>query len=403
MTQTQPALERLKAQMAQVQAIRNAAAVLEWDQQTYMPPGGAAARAEQMGALSTISHALATGDETARLLEDAETAADGLGPDDDDDAYVRVARRDFNRAVKLPTALVAEIARTATLAHEQWAQARAENDYARFAPWLAKSLELTRQVAGHLGYEGGEMYDALLNQYEPDMKASQVRATFEAIKPTLLRLVQAVAAQGPSATNDSVLHQAYDRDTQRRFGEQIVTALGFDWARGRQDQAVHPFCTSFSRGDVRITTRFDDHFLPAALFGSMHETGHALYEQGIAPRFDGTVLGGGASLGVHESQSRLWENLVGRSRAFWQRYYADLQAAFPDALRDVSPDAWYRAINTVSPSLIRVEADEVTYNLHILLRFEMEVEMLEGRLSVADAPQAWNAKMEEYLDLIQLG
>jgi carboxypeptidase Taq len=231
------------------------------------------------------------------------------------------------------------------------------------------------------------------------MKTAEVRAMLDAIKPTLVALVKAIDVQGPEASDDSVLRRLFPEASQEAFGRQVVTALGFDWTRGRQDRAVHPFCTSFTRGDVRITTRFDERFLPTALFGSMHETGHALYEQGVAPRYDGNVLGGGASLGVHESQSRLWENLVGRSRPFWRRYYGDLQAAFPEALGDVAAETWYRAINSVSPSLIRVEADEVTYNLHILLRFEMEIEMLEGRLSVADAPAAWNAKMEEYLGL----
>ncbi len=399
MTQTDGALNGLKARMAEAEAVKGAAGVLGWDQQTYMPPGGAAARADQFGVLSRIMHEMATGAKTGRLLERAERETAGADPDGDDAAYVRVARRDFDQATKLPTALVEEIARTSTLAHEQWARARAESDYARFAPWLEKQLDLARQVAGLLGYGGGEMYDALLDQYEPGMKTAEVRAMFAAIKPTLVGLVRAVAARGPDAVSDTVLKSEYPEDAQEAFGRKIVSAMGFDWARGRQDRAVHPFCTSFTRGDVRLTTRFDRHFLPTALFGSMHEAGHGLYEQGIAARYDGNVLGGGASLGFHESQSRLWENLVGRSRPFWRRFYPDLQAAFPHALAGVAPDDFYRAVNKVSPSLIRVEADEVTYNLHILLRFEMEVEMLEGRLSVADAPQAWTAKMEEYLGL----
>lgn len=384
--------------MAEIRAIHDASAVLGWDQQTYMPPGGAGGRAEQLAVLGAISHRMETDDETARLLEGAEREAGDLTDDSDEAAYLRMARRDFDHAAKLPTALVAEIARVTALAYEEWSQARAASDFSRFAPWLEKVLDLNRQVAGHLGYQD-EMYDALLDQYEPGMKTAQVRSLFEAVKPTLVGLVKDIAAQGPDAVDDSILAREFPEDRQKKFGETVVSALGFDWTRGRQDKAVHPFCTSFTRGDVRITTRFDTHFLPMALFGSMHETGHALYEQGVAPRYDGNVLGGGASLGVHESQSRLWENLVGRSRAFWQRFYPDLQAAFPESLGDVSPDAWYRATNKVEPSLIRVEADEVTYNLHILLRFEMETEMLVGRLSVADAPAAWNAKMQEYLGL----
>lgn len=398
MTETRPIFERLKARLGEVHALGGAAGVLGWDQQTYMPAGGAGARAEQLAVLGAISHRMATDDETARLLEGAEREAGGSSADDDTAAYLRVARRDFDLAVKIPTDLVAEMARVTTLAFEEWTQARGANDYARFAPWLEKVLELNRRVAQHLGYQG-ELYDALLDQYEPGMTAAQVRTMFETIKPDLVSLVRAVAERGPDAIDSSVLTRDFDEEAQKKFGEAVVTALGFDWSRGRQDRAVHPFCTSWTRGDVRITTRFDKNFLPTALFGSIHETGHALYEQGLAPRYDGNILEGGTSLGVHESQSRLWENLVGRSRPFWQRFYPDLQAAFPQALGDVSPEAWYRAINKVSPSLIRVEADEVTYNLHILLRFEMEVEMLEGRLSVADAPHAWNAKMQEYLGL----
>lgn len=397
MTQIHSSLDKLKAHMAQVKAIGDAAAVLGWDQQTYMPPGGAGARAEQLGALTTIHHQMATGLETARLLEAAEAEASDLAPDSDDAAYLRVARRDFDLAIKLPAALLSEIARTSSLAHEQWSHARAENDFSRFAPWLEKNLELTRQVASYLGYAGGEMYDALLDQYEQGMKTADVRAMFSAIRPTLVALVKPVEAKGPDHVSDEILHQTYDIEAQKQFGTKIVSAIGFDWNRGRQDQAIHPFCTSFTRGDVRITTRFDPKFLPMSLFGSMHETGHALYEQGIAERYAGNILGDAVSLGVHESQSRLWENLVGRSRPFWQCYFDDLKAAFPAALHNADCEAWYRAINKVSPSLIRVEADEVTYNLHIMLRFELEVEMLEGRLAVKDAPAAWNAKMSEYL------
>lgn len=384
--------------MGEISAIHGAAGLLGWDQQTYMPPGGGGARAEQLAVLSSIAHRMGTDDETARLLSGAERETGNGAGDDDEAAFLRIARRDFDQATKLPTTLVSEMARVTALAYEEWTQARAASDFGRFAPWLEKVLDLNRQVAQHLGFDG-EMYDALLDQYEPGMKTAQVRAMFEAIKPTLVGLVRDVTAQGPGAIDASALSREFPEDAQKRFGETVVSALGFDWARGRQDRAVHPFCTSFTRGDVRITTRFDTHFLPMALFGSIHETGHALYEQGVSARYDGNVLGGGTSLGVHESQSRLWENLVGRSRPFWQRFYPDLQAAFPQALGDESPDAWYRTINRVWPTLIRVEADEVTYNLHILLRFELEVELLEGRLAVADAPAAWNAKMQEYFGL----
>ena len=392
------ALKELQTHLAEVKALGEAAAVLGWDQQTYMPPGGAPARASQLTALSRVVHQKMTGDETARLLDRAERDSADNDPDSDEAAYVRVARRDFDLATRVPEALVAELTRVTTLAHEAWAGAREASDWQAFAPWLEQILDLTRQQADHLGH-GGERYDALLDQYEPGMTTAQVRAMFEAIKPDSVVLVQAIAAQGPDAVDDSILFRDFDEEKQRRFGEAVVKQLGFDWQRGRQDRAVHPFCTSFGRDDVRITTRFDRNFLPMALFGSIHETGHALYEQGFAERYAGNFLGDAASLGFHESQSRLWENLVGRSRPFWERFYPDLREAFPEALGDVDLPAFYRAINKVEPSLIRVEADEVTYNLHILLRFEMEQALLSGEVSVADAPAAWNAKTEQYLGL----
>jgi carboxypeptidase Taq len=391
-------LKQLQSHLAEIKALSEAAAVLEWDQQTYMPPGGAGARASQITALVGVIHEKLTGAETARLLEKAEREIVSLDADSEEAAYLRAARRDFDQAAKVPTSLVAEMARVTTLAHEQWASARTTSDWSVFAPWLTQILDLTRQQADHLGH-GGERYDALLDQYEPGMTTAEVRVMFEAIKPDLVALVQAVAAQGPNAVDDSVLHLAFDEEKQKQFGETVVKALGYDWSRGRQDRAVHPFCTSFGINDVRITTRFDRNFLPTALFGSIHEAGHALYEQGIGERYEGNILADGASLGFHESQSRLWENLVGRSRPFWQRFYPDLQAAFPESLGDVGEEAFYRAINKIKPSLIRVEADEVTYNLHILLRFEMEQDLLSGALSVADAPAAWNAKMQQYFGL----
>lgn len=392
------ALEQLQGHLAEVKALDEATAVLGWDQQTYMPPGGADARAAQLTALAGVIHEKATGETIARLLDAAERGGGNMAADSDEAAYLRAARRDFDQATKIPTALVAETAHVTALAFEQWAQARAESDWGRFAPWLEQILDLTRQAADHLGHSG-ERYDALLDQFERGMTTADVRAMFEAIKPDLVALVKAVSVSRPEATDDSVLHRSFDEEKQRQFGETVIGALGYDWSRGRQDRALHPFCTSFGRDDVRITTRFDPDFLPTALFGSIHETGHALYEQGVAERYAGNILADGASLGFHESQSRLWENLVGRSRPFWHFFYPSLQATFPESLSDVGGEKFYRAINKVKPSLIRVEADEVTYNLHILLRFEIEQALLSGDLSVADAPDAWNAKMQEYFGL----
>ena len=390
--------ERLERHLAEIKALSEAAALLAWDQQTYMPAGGADSRAAQMAALTGVIHEKLTGPETANRLEAAEKATRTLDPETDDAALVRAVRRDFDQATKIPGELVSEMARVTALAHAHWADARARSEWSKFAPWLAQVLELTRQAADHLGH-GGERYDALLDQYEPGTTTAEVRALFEAIKPDTVALVQKIAALGPDAVDDSVLTGDFDEAEQLAFGETVIRALGYDFHRGRQDRALHPFCTSFGSGDVRITTRFAPHFLPTALFGSMHEAGHALYEQGLNTRYPGS-LGAASSLGIHESQSRLWENLVGRSRPFWQHFYPPLQSTFPDALGGVSEDHFTKAINKVAPSLIRVEADEVTYNLHILLRFEMETLLLSGELSVADAPAAWNAKMEEYFGLI---
>lgn len=388
--------DKLRARLAEIGHVGTAAAVLGWDQQCYMPPGGANERAEQLAVLGKIAHELLVSDETRRLLEGAENEVADLGPDSDEAALVRVARRDFDKRVKLPTDLVAEIARATTIGHETWVRARRDSDYPAFAPTLERLLGLGRQVAEHLGY-GDERYDALLDQYEPGRKTREVAAVFDDLRPGLVELVQGIAAAPP--IDDAVLRREYDEEKQRVFGEMVIRRMGFDFTRGRQDRAVHPFCTSFGRDDVRITTRYDRRFLPTALMGTIHETGHALYEQGFDPKDAATPLADGASLGVHESQSRLWENVIGRSRPFWNVFFPELQQTFPEALGDVDLETFYRAINRVEPSLIRVEADEVTYNLHIMLRFEIERDLIDGRLSVADAPEAWNAKMEAYLGI----
>jgi carboxypeptidase Taq len=391
------ALGRLKERLARISDLESAGAVLSWDQQTYMPPGGAPARAEQLATLAQIGHELLTGTETGDLIEAAGAESNGGDPEGDDAALVRVARRDYERAVKLPAELVAELARTRTLAQEIWAKARAQNDYPAFAPWLEKLIALTRQAAECWGYEE-RLYDALLDGYEPGMTAAQVASIYAELKPGLVDLVRAIVERG-TPVDDAVLRREYDEERQRAFSEQLVRAMGYDFQRGRQDKTTHPFCTTFSASDVRITTRFDRQFLAQGLLASVHEAGHAMYEQGSPDRFERTPLRGGASMGVHESQSRLWENLVGRDRPFWRYFFPVLQGIFPEALGDSDVEAFVRALCKVTPSYIRVEADEVTYNLHVLLRFELENELLEDRLSVADAPAAWNAKMQAYLGL----
>jgi carboxypeptidase Taq len=390
-------LDRLRARLTDIRNMQHAMAVLRWDQQTYMPPGGATARGAQLATLSRMQHELFVADEIGEWLATAAEEVANEPYDSDDASLVRVTQRDWENARQLPAEFVAEVVRHSAVSQPLWAQARATNDYASFAPALQKTIELSRRTAEYRGYEDSP-YDALLDRFEPGMKAAQVRTIFGDLKAQLVPLVAAIAERS-DRVSDAPVHGPFPEAQQEEFGKAVVAAFGYDFTRGRQDRTVHPFATGFSRNDVRITTRFDSTFLNPALFGTMHESGHAMYEQGIAPELDSTPLGGGTSLGVHESQSRLWENVVGRSRAVWEHFYPRLRQTFPDRLRDVSLDDFYRAINKVKPSFIRVEADEVTYTLHIMLRFEMEQGLLDGSIGVGDAPHIWNEKMQEYLGI----
>lgn len=388
-------LDTLKAKLKEIKNINDAVAVLSWDQQVFMPSGGATARAEQLATLSKLAHEMFISDEVGELLSDLSE----VNSDYDSDAasMVRVACRDYEKARKLPPDLVEEMSRTFSLGQQTWMKARAEKDFSQFQEILEKIVDLNIQMAEAYGYDES-IYDALLDQYEPEMKTEHVAKVFAELKTELVPLVQAIV-ENKDVVDNSILKQEYDETTQWGFGLIPLQAIGYDMRRGRQDKSAHPFTISFSVNDVRITTRvYKDQFGPA-LFGTLHEGGHALYEQNVAPELEGTILASGTSLGIHESQSRLWENVVGRSKSFWQFYYPNLQKFFPNQLKDVSLDSFYQAINKVKPDFIRVEADEVTYNLHIFLRFELEQELLTKRLKVADLPDAWNAKMEEYLGL----
>lgn len=391
-------LQLLKDRLAEISDLNGAAAVLGWDQQTYMPPGGAAARAEQLATLGKLAHERLISDQVGELLEAAAAEVATLPADSDEACLVRVVRRDYDKARRVPPALVAELARAASLGMEIWVKARESSDFPLFQPALHKILDLHRQLAHCLGFEE-RPYDALLDQYEPGMKTSQVARIFSELREGLVPLVQAIAGK-LDRVDDAVLRRHYAGGKQWDFGLEVLERLGYDLTRGRQDKSVHPFTTSFSINDVRITTRVDEHFLPTALFGTLHECGHALYEQGISQALERTPLASGASLGIHESQSRLWENLVGRSRGFWSFFFPRLQHLFPEHLSAVSLEEFYGAINRVEPSLIRVEADEVTYNLHVLVRFELEVSLLEESIRLDELPSAWNAKMEEYLGVV---
>ena len=362
-----------------------------------MPRAGAAARAEQIATLEKLAHGRFVSEEVGAWLEGAAAETRALGYESDDASLVRLTRRDYEKACRIPPALVEELARQTSLGMEVWVEARAQSDFGLFRGALQTLVDLQRELADCLGYRE-RRYDALLDQYEPGMQSADLDRLFADLKRGLVPLVQDIS-QKLDSVQDEVLRRRFPIDKQTAFGLELAQEMGFDLSAGRQDESVHPFCTSFSSRDVRITTRFDEKFLPSALFGTLHETGHALYEQGVSPALERTPLSGGTSLGIHESQSRMWENLVGRSRGFWKFAYPRLQRAFPRQLAGCSLEAFYRAINRVEPSLIRVEADEVTYNLHIMLRYELEAQLVDDRLPVADLPEAWNGKMRDYLGI----
>ncbi len=386
------AYARLMDRVRDIGRFRAIEALLEWDQETYMPPGGVKARAEQIALIAGVAHERMVADETKALLEEAAAH---------DEDYVAVTnlretRRTFDRASKVPTELVKEIAHTSAMAKEAWVKARKDSDFPTFAPLLGKMVDLKKQLADHVGYET-EPYDALMDEFEPGARAADIDELFATLRDqtvALLRKIQA-ASDKPDA---AILTRHYPQAQQEVLSRQMATALNFDFDSGRGDVTVHPFCTTIGGcDDVRITTRYLEDFLPAAMFGTMHETGHGLYEQGLPVEHRFTPMGDCISLGIHESQSRMWENMVGRSRGFWEHHYAGVQVMFPDALGDVSLDAFYRAINTVAPSFIRVEADELTYNLHIALRFEIERGIFTGKLKIEDIPAAWSEAFDRFL------
>jgi carboxypeptidase Taq len=390
-------LERLKAVLAEVTDLSRAAALLEWDQETYMPPGGVAGRSDQLSTLLRLSHVRFTSDEVGNLLSMLEDETADRPFDSYESSLVRVTRRDYEQERKLPPDLVAAAARASSAARPLWEKARHDADFAIFAPALEKNVDLNRQIADALGYSE-RPYDALLDRNEPGLTTDQLETIFAELKKAIVPLVADIARHA-DAVDDRVLYRGFDPAAQLKYALDLVAKLGYDLERGRQDISTHPFSTSFGPGDVRITTRVSRDFFNECLFGSIHESGHAMYNQGIGDDIDRTPLWGGASPGVHESQSRLWENLVGRSHPFWKHFFPSLRNAFPEQLRGVDDEAFFKAVNKSYPSLIRVEADEVTYNLHVLLRFELENEMLEGKLKVKDLPEAWNSRIQSYLGI----
>jgi carboxypeptidase Taq len=382
----------LKRRLLEISDLGSACAVLGWDQATYMPKGGAKARARQSATLSRLAHEKFTDPAIGKLLDGLAAYAERQPYDSDDASLLRVVRRGYDKATKVPSEFVARWSEMGSASYDAWTRARPANDFATMRPYLEKALDFSRRYADYLGpYD--HIADPLIDGPDEGMTVASVRALFGKLRAELVPIVRAIAEQ--PVADDSCLHGPFPEAQQLAFGLIPVKRFGYDFDRGRLDKTHHPFCTKFSSGDVRITTRIRENDLGEALFSTLHETGHALYEQGVDPRFEGTPLNSGASAGVHESQSRLWENVVGRSRGFWEHFYPKLWETFPGQLRGVPLDTFYRAVNKVQRSLIRTDADEVTYNLHVMLRFDLELDLLERRLEVKDLPEAWRTRFAD--------
>jgi carboxypeptidase Taq len=389
-------LAELRQRLAEISDLRAAASLLGWDQATYMPKGGADARGRQGAVLHRLAHERSIDRGLGRLLDGLQAHADTLAPDSDDASLIRVARRNFEKAIKVPAEYVARWNAWGSASYDAWTRARPENDFAAVRPLLEQGLDLAREYAGFFApYR--HIADPFVDDADEGMTTAEISALFADLRRALVPMVRAIAEQ-PLADDRAVQGNFADA-AQLRFNLMVAERIGYDVARGRLDLTHHPFCTRLSAGDVRITTRLDAHDLGYSLFTTLHEAGHALYEQGVSPALEGTPLGHGTSAGVHESQSRLWENAVGRSRGFWQHFFPVLQRDFPQPFAQVSLETFYRVVNKVERSLIRTESDEMTYDLHIMLRFDLELQLLEGRLRVADLPEAWRAAMLNDLGL----
>jgi carboxypeptidase Taq len=397
---TSAAYDELIAKTKEAALLRSTASILGWDQRTKMPPGGIGHRSLQTAQLARVIHEWSTDPRVGELL--AECEADSAlvsDPASEPAANLRELRREYDRATKLPADLVEERARTRTVAEHEWEQARAKSDFAVFRPWLERNIDLSRRVADCYGWgPGDEPWDALAEGYEPGMRARDVEAVFTPLRDELQTLIADLMAAG-SKPSTAIWELTLPIDDQRTFVRSVAEAMGFDFSRGRIDTTVHPFCTSTHPGDVRITTRFSEDKFFDALAATMHEAGHGLYEQGLPPEHTGTPIGRAVSLGIHESQSRMWENFVGRSLPFWRWCLPLVNRAFGDVTSHLSADLVYEGMNVCRPDFIRVEADEATYNLHIMVRFELERALMSGDLAAADVPHEWNLRYKEYLGI----
>lgn len=377
--------EQLRARTREVALVNSAGSLLGWDQETYMPPKALNHRAEQLAFLSGWTHRQLTATEVGDWISACEER--GFSADTKEAVNVREWRRAYDRQTKLPSELVEEFQRVRTLAREAWVEARKRSEFSHFQPHLQKVLDLNRRMADCWGYEASP-YDALLEEYEPGTRAAQLRQVFGELKPEIVQIL-GVATERSANVPENLLEGDYPMAAQQAFNREVAEAIGFDFEAGRIDTTAHPFCTELGPGDCRLTTRYNERLFTQSLYGILHEAGHGMYEQGLSAEDYGTPMGTAVSLGIHESQLRLWENYVGRSEAFWEHWHPAACRHFP-ALKRLSPEQITAAVNRVSPSLIRVEADQVTYDLHIILRFEIEVKLIEGTLRVADVPAVWN-------------
>ena len=394
---SQAIFDQLCSHVRETALVHSIAELLEWDERTHMPVAAGLFRADQVAYLSGWVHNRRTDPHIDEWLRELEASPLATDLHSDSGATIRHLRRYYDKLVRLPRLLVEELTRTAVLGQQAWVEARKKNDFAAFAPLLKKTVELKRQQAEAVGYASCP-YDALLDDYEPGETTENVAGILRSLRQDLVPLVGAIASS-QRRPNLTILKRHCPRESQEIFGKQAAATIGFDFERGRLDVTHHPFCTEMGPDDCRITTRYDDHYFPSSFFGILHEAGHALYDQGLRKDQYGLPPGSYVSLGIHESQSRLWENFVGRSLPFWRHFFPLMKQCFPGAIEEVPLADFYFAINSVQPSLIRVEADEATYNLHIIIRFELEQALINDQFSVADLPDAWRSKYREYLGI----
>ncbi len=387
-------IEKLKKEFSEITRLNYIRSLLGWDEQVNLPPGAFGGRAEQNALMSKIVHERLISDKIGNLIKECERL-DNL--DLIDAAFIREAKRDYDQEVKLPTKLVEEISKTASLGHAKWVEARKKDDFSLFQPLLEKMIGLQIQVAEKLDTHP-DPYSTLIDLYEPGATYNWIAKIFNKSKQDLNKIIKKLNTS-TDKPNFSILTQKWDANKQWDFSIEVIKGLNYDFNKGRQDKSVHPFTTSLSSTDTRFTTRIDENYFPSCVFGSIHECGHALYDMGFKKEIHDNILANGCSMGIHESQSRMWENMVGRSKEFWKYWYPKLEKRFPGNLKNISIEDFHRSINTVQPSLIRVEADEVTYGMHVILRFELERDIIEGNVNVSELPEIWNSKMEDILGI----